>query len=176
MTFLWLAAALVSMGGLPRCTEVDISILTRMSSATDFGGGSFGFKTVGVVAAGNGLPEIPAGTRGFGVIAYADHAHGSGTPGRIVVEPRFLALTDGTHVPVIGDPLEADNFVTGKTQNLNGALAYVPGLGLAVNGYNALHHGNEVTIERGTQFHVVLGDALASGDCYLTENDDSNVH
>jgi hypothetical protein len=171
-----LAAGLVAMSGLPRCTDVEISILTRMSSATDFGGGSFAFKTVASVPAGNGLPQIPAGTRGFGVIAFADHAHGSGTPGRIVVEPRFLALPDGTHIPVIGDPLEAESFVTGKTKNVSGALAYVPGLGLAVNGYNALHRGNEVTIERGTQFHVVLGDGLATGDCYLTTNDDANVH
>jgi hypothetical protein len=171
-------AGLLAMSGLPRCPVVDIAIITRMSSATDRSGGSFTFKTVGRAPASGSLPEIPAGTRGVGIIAYADHAHGSGEPGRIVVEPRYLALPDGTHVQVIGDPTESETFVAGKTKNLNGALAYVPGLGLAVNGYNALHRGNEVTIEAGTQFRVVLGDALATGDCYLPMDSDTgpNVH
>ena len=168
-------AGLLAVAGLPRCPVVDIAIITRMSSATDTGGGSFSFKTVARVAPVGAMPEIPAGTRGAGIIAFADHAHGSGEPGRIVVEPRFLALPDGTHVQVIGDPSEAESFVAGKTKNLNGALAYVPGLGLAVNGYNAFHRGNEVTIEPGAQFRVVLGDALATGDCYLPADSEPNV-
>jgi hypothetical protein len=172
---LGLAGAL-AMTNLPRCPEVEISLITRLSSETTLGGGSFSFKTMARVPESATLPEIPAGTRGFGVVAFADHAHGSGTPGRIVVEPRYLALPDGTHVQVIGDPSEAESFVAGKTKNLNGALGYVPGLGIAVNGYNALHHGNEVTIEAGTRFHVVLGDALATGDCYLTPDSEPNVH
>ncbi len=170
-----LAGALLAMSGLPRCVEADIAIITRMSSDTDTGGGSFTFKTVKRVEASSSLPAIPAGTRGFGIVAFADHAHGSGTPGRIVVEPRFLVLADGTHVQVIGDPQEAESFVAGKTKNLNGALSYIPGLGLAVNGYNALHRGNEVSIEPGTQFRVVLGDALATGDCYLAPIDEPNL-
>ncbi len=169
-------AAFVAISGLPRCPETDIATITRMSSATDVGGGSFAFKTVRAIAASGALPEIPAGTRGVGVIAFADHAHGSGQPGQIVIQPRFLELPDGTHVQVIGDPREAESFVAGKSKNLNGALAYIPGFGLAVNGYNALHHGEEVTIERGTQFRIVVGDALATGDCFLTPPDQPNVH
>ena len=120
-------------------------------------------------------PEIPAGTRGYGIVAFADHARGSGTPGRLVVEPRFLVLPGGVHVQVLADPQLADSFAQGTTRNISGALGFVPGLGLAVAGYNALHHGREVTIERGTEFQLVIGDQLATGACCVPPPDAPNV-
>jgi hypothetical protein len=152
---------------LPRCLEADAALVTKLDSATNNAGDSFTFKIVDRIPAQAKLPAIPANTRGYGVVAFADHAHGSGQPGRLVVEPRYLKLVDGTHVPVMADPQLAEGFVQGETRNLNGALAFVPGLGLAVGGYNAIHRGREVSIAKGTPFRVVLGDDLATADCFV---------
>ncbi len=152
---------------LPRCTEADAAIVSRLDSALSVAGQPFTFKLTARIAAKGNLPAIPLGTRGFGVVAYAEHAHGNGSPGRLVVEPRFLRLPDGTHVPVLADPQLSQGFVQGETRNVNGALAFVPGFGLAVGGYNALHRGREIVIEKGTPFRVVLGDELALGECFV---------
>ncbi|MBD5654080.1 MAG: hypothetical protein IAI50_02725 [Candidatus Eremiobacteraeota bacterium] len=161
------ARADVDAPALPRCPEADAALVTKLDSATNSAGDAFTFKIVSRIAAQGKLPEIPANTRGYGVVAFADHAHGSGQPGRLVVEPRYLRLSDGTHVPVMADPQLAEGFVQGETRNLNGALAFVPGLGWAVGGYNAIHRGREVSIERGTPFRVVLGDDLATAECFV---------
>ncbi len=150
-------------------------MLTKLDSATTNAGDPFRFKLSDRVPAGPATPALTAGTRGYGVVSFADHAHGSGQPGRLVVEPRFLRLADGTHVQVLADPQVADNFVEGSTRNLNGALGFVPGLGLAVGGYNALHRGREVTIAKGTVFSLIVGDQLASGECYVAPPSDLNV-
>jgi len=174
------AFALLALGDvdappLPRCPEADAQLMTRLDSATSVPGDSFAFKLVDRVPAKGGLPDIPAGTRGFGVVAFADHAHGAGQPGRLVVEPRYLKLPDGAHVPVMAAPQLAEGFVQGETRSLNNALAFVPGIGLAVGGYNALHRGREVVIEKGTRFRVVLGDDLASGDCFVPPPDTPDI-
>lgn len=168
------AVALVALLGrganaqsLPRCAEGDAAIVSRLDSAQAVAGQSFTFKLTAHVPARGTMPEIPLGTRGFGVVAFAEHAHGSGSPGRLVVEPRFLRLADGTHVPVMADPQLGEGFMQGETRNVSGALAFVPGFGLAVGGYNALHRGKEIVIERGTPFRVVLGDELALGECFV---------
>jgi hypothetical protein len=172
---LLVALADVDAPSLPRCPEADVQLISRLDSATNVPGDSFTFKIVAGVPAKGALPEIPAGTRGFGVVAFADHAHGSGQPGRLVVEPRYLKLPDGVHVPVMADPQMTEGFVQGQTRSLNGALAFVPGIGLAVGGYNALHRGREVVIEKGTRFRVVLGDDLASGDCFVPPPDAPDI-
>ncbi len=152
---------------LPRCPEADAAIVSRLDSAHSIAGEPFTFKLVAHVAAKGSLPDLPIGTRGFGIVAYTEHARGSGSPGRLVVEPRFLRLLDGTHVPVLGDPQLSQGFVQGETRNVNGALAFVPGFGFAVEGYNALHRGREIVIEKGTRFRVILGDELALGECFV---------
>lgn len=168
-----LAAPTVAAGAdidappLPRCREADAQLITKLDSAANAAGDAFIFKIVTHVAAQGKLPEIPAHTRGYGVVAFADHAHGSGQPGRLVVEPRYLKLPDGTHVPVMADPQLAEAFVQGETRNLTSALAFVPGIGLAVGGYNAIHRGREVSIAAGTPFRVLLGDDLATAECFV---------
>jgi len=169
------AAAQTPDSTLPRCVEAQAIILTKLDSATTNAGDSFAFKITERVPAGSVTPPITVGTRGYGVVSFADHAHGSGQPGRLVVEPRFLRLADGTHVQVLADPATADNFVQGTTRNLNGALGFVPGLGLAVGGYNALHRGREVTIAKGTPFSLIVGDQLAAGECYVAPPSELNV-
>jgi len=160
---------------LPRCTEASATLITRLDSATSFAGDAFTFRIVERVAPGGGYPEIPVGTRGFGIVSFADHARGSGQPGRLVVEPRSLRLADGTRIPVIADPEVAEGFVQGETRNLNGALQFVPGLGIAVSGYNALHRGREVSIDKGTPFRILIGDELALGECFVPSPSAPNV-
>lgn len=161
------SAVSVTPQTLPRCIEADAAIVTRLDSAQNVAGDSFTFRLTNRIPPRGALPEVPVGTRGFGVIAYAEHARGSGNPGRIVVEPRFLRLADGSHVPVMADPQLGEGFMQGQSRNVNGALAFVPGFGLAVGGYNALHRGREIVIARGTPFRVVIGDDLALGECFV---------
>jgi len=152
---------------VPRCPVAEAALITKLDSATATAGDSFTFKLIERVPAQRDLPAIPPGTRGYGVVAYADHAHGAGQAGRLVVEPRYLAMADGTHVQVMADPQLAESVVEGASRNLNGALGFVPGVGIAVTGYNALHRGKEVTLAPGTQFRIVIGDELATAECFV---------
>lgn len=150
-------------------------MLATLDSAKAVAGDAFAFKTSARVRATKFTPEIPAGTRGYGIVTFADHAHGNGLAGRLAIEPRYLRLADGTHVQVLADPQFAENFVEGATRDLNGALGLVPGVGIAVSGYNALHHGREITIQRGTEFTVLIGDELAAGQCFVPPPSALNV-
>ncbi len=152
---------------VPRCPVAEAALITKLDSASATAGDAFTFKLTERVRAERSLPAIPVGTRGYGVIAYADHAHGAGQAGRLIVEPRYLALADGTHVQVMADPQLAEGIVEGSSRNLNGALSFVPGIGIAVTGYNALHRGKEVTLAPGTEFRIVIGDELATAECFV---------
>ncbi len=160
---------------IPRCPEAEVRMVSKLDSAFAVAGDSFTFKLAQRVAAKGSLPKLPLGTRGYGVVSYADHAHGAGTPGRLVVEPRFLTLPDGAHLQVIADPQLSESFVQGQTRDVNGALGFVPGFGLAVSGYNALHRGREVVIAAGTPFRVILGDDLALARCFVPPPDAPDV-
>jgi hypothetical protein len=154
-------------GPLAPCRVAKVKLLTTLDSAQNVPGDWFSFVLVGNAEAREGLPEIPDGTRGYGIVAYVDRPDFGGRPGRLIVEPRYLVLADGSHLQVTVDPERSEGFAQGKTRNLESALQFVPGMGLVVNGYNALHHGTQVQLGRGTLFRVILGDALATGDCYL---------
>jgi hypothetical protein len=169
------ARAMNEVPPLPRCDVADAQLVTRLDSAVNAPGDAFTFTLVEHVVARGPVPEIPAGTKGFGVVAFADHAHGQGAPGKLVVEPRYLLLPDGTHYPVMADPQLGENFAQGATRNVPGALELVPGIGLAVTGYNALHRGKEVVLDKGMPFRVVLGDELAAAACFVPPPDAPNV-
>jgi hypothetical protein len=167
--------AMADVPPLPRCEVADAHLVTRLDSAVNTPGDAFTFTLAESVAARGSAPAIAEGTKGFGVVAFADHAHGSGAPGKLVVEPRYLLLPDGTHYPVMADPELGENFVEGSTRNVPGALELVPGIGLAVTGYNALHRGKEVVLAAGLAFRVVLGDELAAAECFVPPPDALNV-
>lgn len=169
------AGAMTDVPPLPRCPVAGAELVTRLDSAVNTPGDAFTFVLAEPVTGRPGVPEMPKGTKGFGVVAYADHAHGSGTPGKLVVEPRYLLLPDGTHYPVMADPELDENFAVGQTRDVPGALELVPGIGLAVTGYNALHRGKEVVLEKGMSFRVVLGDELAAARCFVPPPDALNV-
>ncbi len=167
--------AMTDVPALPRCEVADAELVTRLDSAVNTAGDAFTFRIAEPVEARGSRPAISAGTKGYGVVAFADHAHGAGTPGKLVVEPRFVILADGSHYPVMADPQLGENFAEGSTRNVPGALELVPGIGLAVTGYNALHRGKEVVLAHGLPFRVVLGDDLAAAACFVPPPDALNV-
>jgi len=152
---------------LPPCVVAHAKLLTKLDSSVNIAGDAFAFALIDAVAADGTRPEIPAGTRGRGVVTYVERSDFNGQPGRIIVEPRFLLLPDGTRVQALVDPQSSQTLAQGKTRDLFPALQFVPGMGLVVNGYNALHHGTEIVLEKGTRFLVIVGDELATGDCYV---------
>ena len=150
----------------PRCIAADTVITSKLDSRRTVAGDHFLFKVVGVVPASRDLPEIVNGTRGYGVVTFAQHAGSNGQPGRLVLEARFLELADGQRVSAIRDPRLDDGIAQGATRNAPGALGFVPVVGWAVvGGYNALHRGREIDIPPGTPMRVILGDDLALGRC-----------
>ncbi len=143
----------------------DAKLISRLDTRHVVPGGRFTFKIVARVPASGDVPEIPAGAFGFGVIVVAEHAGANGRAGRVAFEPRFVGLRDDVRVPAMADPRVGETYLEGDTRNAPGNLAFVPFLGIAVGGYNALHRGREVVVDPGTLFRVVLGDDLALGRC-----------
>ena len=149
---------------LPPCIVADAELSSNLDSRHVLPGDSFTFRIIATVAASKALPEIPAGTKGFGVIAFAEHAGANGQAGRIVLEPRFLRLAGDVHVPAMADPHLQDELIEGASRNAPD-IGVVPVLGIAVGAYNALHRGKEIVVPAGAPLRVVLGDDLALKRC-----------
>jgi hypothetical protein len=140
-----------------------------LSSAVVSAGDAFGFTMLGDVPAGNGRPAVPKGARGYGVVAYVRHAGSGGLGGLIVLEPRFVVVPGGKRVPVMGDPSNPERLKRGATRDAPGALEYIPVVGLAFSGYNALHRGREVSLGKGTPLRLLIGEELATSSCFLLQ-------
>ena len=149
---------------LPRCVVADAELVSKLDSRHVLPGDAFTFKIVARVPATDTLPEIPAGSKGYGVIAFAQHAGPNGQAGRIVFEPRFVRLAGDVHVPAMADPNLADQFVAGASRDAPD-IGIIPVVGIAVGAYNVLHRGKEVEVPAGTPLRVVLGDDLALKRC-----------
>jgi hypothetical protein len=149
---------------LPPCIVADAELVSKLDSRYVRSGDSFVFKIIAKVPASNTVPEIPAGSKGFGVVSFAQHAGPNGQAGRIVFEPRFVRLAGDVHVPALADPHLEDEFATGASRNAPD-IGVVPVLGIAVGAYNVLHRGKEIVVPAGTPLRVVLGDDLALKRC-----------
>ncbi|HZO92564.1 MAG TPA: hypothetical protein VFB22_02255 [Candidatus Baltobacteraceae bacterium] len=151
----------------PPCVHDLIALLDTIDSATAHPGDVFEFRLVEPAVAPDGTP-LPAGQLGYGVIANATHANKGGQPGYLALETRFLLLADGRHIPVLIDRHNDDSSAaTGATANAPWALGLIPFVGYAAGGYDALHHGRDAAIPRGTRVSVVIGDDAALGKCRL---------
>jgi hypothetical protein len=151
----------------PPCVHALVAILDDLDSASAQPGQVFEFRLVENAVAPDGTP-LQAGQLGYGVIANASHANKGGQPGYLALETRFFALGDGRHIPVIIDRHNDDSSVaTGATANAPWALGLLPIVGYAAGGYDALHHGRDAAILRGTRISVLIGDQAALGTCRL---------
>ena len=160
-----LAAQVVNAN--PRCVQAQVALITRLDSSFSEAGDAFTFRTVDEIAATGTTPAIEAGTIGFGVVALAQHAASSGVGGVLVLEPRFLRLADGTRFPVMADPSATKHVARVASRDMPGVVEFVPFVGWAASGYNALHHGKDVTLTTGMRFRVIVGDDLAAAKCYV---------
>jgi hypothetical protein len=152
---------------LPKCVEADATLSVELNSALISPGDAFSFALSGDAPASGQSPALKAGTKGFGVIAFVQHASGGGQAGMIVLEPRYVVAPDGRHIPALSDPVGPDRIVNGQHRDVPGPLEFLPGVGLAFGGYNALHRGKEVVLPQGTPIRIVIGDDLATASCYV---------
>ena len=160
---------------LPQCLQADAELQTKLDTSVNAPGDSFAFRILDRVPPVGTLPEIPSGTKGYGVVVYVQHAHGAGIPGTMILDPRFIHLDDGTRIPVMADPaVEKSLLGQGSTGNAPGVLEYVPFVGIAFSGYNTLHHGKEFVAPKGSRFKVIVGDDLATASCYVVPASDDS--
>jgi len=67
----------------------------------------------------------------------------------------------------LSDPAAPSASQTVDTDDVPGPLEFLPGIGLAFGGYNALHRGKEVVLPQGTPLRIIIGDGLATASCYV---------
>jgi hypothetical protein len=152
---------------LAKCLEADATLNIELSSALIAPGDAFSFALSADVPASAEYPALRAGTKGYGIIAFVHHAAAGGQAGMIVLEPRYVVAADGRHVPVLSDPSGPERISNGQHRDVPGPFEFLPGIGLAFGGYNALHHGKEVVLPQGTPIRIVIGDGLATAACYV---------
>jgi len=157
--------ALAQADTRPPCVHALVAVLDDIDSAKAHPGDVWEFRLAENATAPDGTP-LQAGQLGYGVIANATHANKNSTPGYLALETRFLALADGRHIPVIIDRHNDDSSVaTGASGNAPWALGLIPFVGYAAGGYDALHHGRDAAILKGTRISVLIGDQAAMGTC-----------
>jgi hypothetical protein len=147
------------------CVTAAAELVTQMDSAYVKPGDAFAFRITADVAATKALPAIPADTPGYGVVAVSQHAQRQGKPGVLLLESRFIQLSDGTHVPATIDRTYTDETTRGATANAPGFLGMIPFASYALTAYGYIHHGKDATIPKGTKFYVIVGDDVATGAC-----------
>jgi hypothetical protein len=151
----------------PECRHAIVAMDVDVDSARVHAGDPFTFRIESDATAPDGTP-IPAGTLGHGTVQVAQHAQRGGRGGYLVLDARFLALANGTHVPVTIDPVRGTNAVaTGGSGNIPGVVNALPFVGYVTGPYGFIHHGKDATIQRGTRLAVIIGDDAALGTCRI---------
>lgn len=147
------------------CVRTLVAMEDTLDSAKAKGGEVFTFRLVEAATGSDGT-AIPSGTLGYGIVSNVQHADRGGRPGYLAVETRFFVLGDGKHVTAIIDwATDSGSTAVGSTANAPYLLGLIPVVGYAVGGYDAMHHGKDATIPRGTRLAVFIGDDAALGAC-----------
>jgi hypothetical protein len=156
----------------PPCQTVDVATVDLVDSGTAKPGDAFRFKTVTDVPATTTHPFMPRDSIGYAVVVTAHHNGRQGKPGFMLVDARFVALSDGTHVPVefFPDPKRVAAMLEGQSANAPGYLGFIPYAGIMTGAYNTIHYGREVVVKPGSRYTLVVGDELALGACSLQES------
>jgi hypothetical protein len=165
-----LAFAIVARGEaqpLEPCPTVNASVVATIDTKLVKPGEVFRFTTLAPVTVGT--QTIGAGTPGAGLIEVMDHSKGNGRPGYLILDARYLALPDGTHVPVALVPgTDGRSFaaVGAGTSNAPGILNFIPYyVSTAAGVYNFFHHGKDAAVTAGTTMPLVVGDGIEDGTC-----------
>ncbi len=129
-------------------------------------GDFFRFETVNAVTSGAKV-VIPARTLGYGIVAVASPAGRQDRAGTLVLEPRYLVLPNGRHVGVVLNHNTDSLQKAGGSMTVPGYLGAIPipGVGLAIAGFNYFHHGKNVVVPRGLIFTVFPSDDPAVERC-----------
>lgn len=146
------------------CRIVNASLMTPLNSKDTRPGTVFQFN----------VPEMDQGASGvgYGIVKYVRGAKRGGVPGEIGVEARFVALTDGSHVPatLVADAKSA--VYSGKERNvpfpISAAAGATPVTAPLFGAYGFLHSGSQAVIPSGTKLRLVLGDDYLTGACRLS--------
>lgn len=152
--------------GVSDCMVVVVQTLRDVDSATAKPGEFFRFATINAVTAGSKI-VVPARTPGWGVISIASAASAHGVPGTLLLDPRYLVLSGGRKLGVVLDHNATDLAKTGSSGNAPGVLGAVPvpAMGVAIGAFNYLHHGNNITVRKGTIFAVFPSDSPSTANC-----------
>jgi hypothetical protein len=147
------------------CRIVDASLATPLNSRETRPGTVFQFN---VSRADQGSSGV-----GYGVVNFVRGAKRGGVPGEIGLEARFVALSDGTHVPAtLVSAWSRGGLVTGKNRNVPFPLGYAglatPVAGASIGVYGFLHSGSQAVVPTGTALRVVLGDDYLTGACRVS--------
>ena len=152
--------------GLPVCTIVVVQTLQDVDSATAKAGDYFRFQTINAVTH-NSRIVVPSHTPGWGVISVASSAGSHGQAGTLLLDPRYLKLSGGRKLSVVldhnGNALQK-NGSSGNAPSYLGAIP-VPGVGAAIGAFNYFHHGNNITVPKGTMFEVFPSDDPSTAAC-----------
>ncbi|MDQ6929456.1 MAG: hypothetical protein M3126_02150 [Candidatus Eremiobacteraeota bacterium] len=152
--------------GVSECMVVVVQTQQDVDSATAKPGQFFRFATINAVTAGANV-VIPAKTPGWGVISVASAAGAHGVPGNLLLDPRFLLLSGERKLSVVLDHNASDLGKTGTSGNAPGILGAlpVPAMGAAIGAFNYLHHGNNITVRKGTIFAIFPSDSPTTARC-----------
>lgn len=148
------------------CTIVAVQMMDNVSSGEARPGDFFRFETVNAVTSGAKV-VIPARTMGEGIVSVAAPAGRNARPGTLVLEPRYLMLPNGHHLEVVLNHNTSGLVENGRSDALPGYLGVlpVPGVGLAIAGFNYFRKGKDIVIPRGTIFSVFPSDEPAVERC-----------
>jgi hypothetical protein len=148
------------------CTVVAVEMLESVDSSDAEPGDFFRFETVNAVTSGAKV-VIPARTLGYGIVAVASPAGRQNRAGTLVLEPRYLVLPNGRHVGVVLNHNSDSLQKAGGSLSVPGYLGAIPipGVGLAIAGFNYFQHGKNVVVPRGLIFTVFPSDDPAVERC-----------
>lgn len=152
--------------GLSQCTVVAVQMLDTVDSGSAKPGDFFRFETINAVTAGKKI-VIPARTLGYGIVAVASPAGGSGRAGTLVLEPRYLVLPSGVHLGVVLNHNTSDLEKSGAGGELPGYLGAIPlpAVGAAIGIFDFFHHGKNIEVKKGAAFTIFPSDGPASERC-----------
>ncbi len=146
-------------------------MIDTVDSATAHPGRAFRFMTtedasIELATQPMGIP-VPRWTLGWGVVRAVDAASRGNHYGSIVLEPRYLVLTDGRVLQVSMNPT-LPAVLSRDTPGVEKAISHVPIPipGLAMTAVNTIRRGRDIVVGLGYAFSVVPIRALSLGpDC-----------